>query len=156
MLGRQTKIVAIAAAGGVAAGIGLVVAVKHVKRRRRGRFLPKKARRAITEALELDARASMPGGAVANALWRRHINQASDRRLIALYAAAKAGEFMRDRGIDPMHVTPEQVEQVHERFAAVSRNANLSGQDTRTLLGGFDFAHVKPLLAAALAVLVLV
>lgn len=155
MVGRTLKIAVASAAAGVAiSAIGAVVIVRHLrKRRRKSQFLSNRKRRVITDFIRQTA-SEIPHGPVGAAAYRKHLEGMSDKRLIVLYAALRIGEFIRDSGIDPTQVTAEQLENVKALFSkAEDEPHNREGMLSALLT--HDIKDLKPLLVAALGILVL-
>ena len=154
---RLVKIALISATAGAVVAVGTAaLIVKHIHdRRHKKQFLSTKMRRAITEVLELTADENLPGGAVASSIYHRHINNAPDGKLLALYAAVKVGEFIHDAGIDPTRITADQLNLVRGRFLNAQTEKAGDREGLLKALLSHDLKELKPVLAVALAVLIL-
>lgn len=154
---RIIKVAVVSTAAGVAVGtIGVVLLVRHLHKRRqhKGQFLSNRKRRVITEFLE-QAASDIPHGPVGAVAYRTHLQGMSDKRLVILYAALRIGEYLRDAGIDPAHATAEQLKDIKALFSKTEVEAH-NREGMLSALLAHDFSDIKPLLIAALGILVLV
>ncbi len=148
MLLRNVKLVALGAAGAIAAGTAIAI-VGIARKRRAKRAIPRGIRKDIVRVIEAAGAEVNPAGKVGESLLRHVLEDMSDKQLIAIYAALKVAQAVKDSDIDLVHASREKLAHFREHFNEARR-----GTEGRQGILRWLFEHrveeLHPLLALAL------
>jgi hypothetical protein len=123
----KTKILMVAIPTVSAMAVGAILVARHKRKKRRHAhdFLPKEARDALVELLDLKGEDFVPDG-LGTSIYQRKLETMSDRQLIGAHLAIKVAEILRERGLDLANLSRDDV--IHE-VRELRKSAK--GKDTR-------------------------